>query len=292
MRDREVDRIIGVADRMKLLVAVFDAHDDLDRIIFVRRRNLDRLETTLERAVFLDRLAVFRRRGCAYALNLSTRKSRFQNVGRVQRTLGGTGTHQSMKLVDEDDGVLILHQLFHDGLEPLFELATVLGPGDDEREIERQYTLVSEETGHFAVRDALREPFDNGRLSYSRLADQNRIVLGAAAQDLHHPLEFLITADQRVKLVVHRGLGQVAGELNQQAGFTIALRRRGLLLGRPRQLLTNGKQTQSALVQYLRCEALLFTQQSQQEMFRTDMLVREPLCFLRRVGQHPLAFIR
>jgi hypothetical protein len=37
-----------------------------------------------------------------------------------------------VQLVNEDDGVLILHQLFHDGLEALFELAAVLGAGDDQ----------------------------------------------------------------------------------------------------------------------------------------------------------------
>src|SRR5882757_1215146 len=276
---------------MEFLVAVLNPHDDPDRIFFVRRRYLDCLETTLKRAVLLDRLAIFRRRGCANALNLAARESRLQNVGRIERTLGRTGAHQGVKLIDEDDGVLILHQLFHDGLEPLFKLAAVLGTGNDEREIESQYALVSQKTGHFAVGDALRQPFDNGSFSYSRLANQNRIVLGAAAQDLDHALEFLIAADQRVELVIHRGLGEVAGELYQQAGFAITLGGWSLLLRSPRQFLTDGKQAQSTLVQYLRCEALFFAQQSQQEMFRTNVLMRETLCFLCGVGQDPLALV-
>ena len=168
------------------------------------------------------------------------------------------------KLVDEDDGVLILHQLLHDGLEPLFKLAAVLGSGDDERQIERQHALVGQEAGHLAVGDALRQPFDDGRLAYARLADQHRIVLGAAAQDLHHALQLLIAADQRIELVIHCRLGQVARELYQQAGFAIALGGRRLFLRGPRQFLTNGEQTQPALVQYFCGKALFFAQQSQQ----------------------------
>jgi hypothetical protein len=36
-----------------------------------------------------------------------------------------------MKLINEDDRVLIFHQLLHDGLQTLFELAAVLGTGND-----------------------------------------------------------------------------------------------------------------------------------------------------------------
>jgi hypothetical protein len=127
-----VDRIIGVADRMELFVAILDAHDDLDRVFLIRRRHLDRLEAALEGAIFFDRLAIFRRRGCADALNLAPRQSRLEDVGCVQRTLRRARAHQGVQLIDEDDRVLVLHQLFHDGLEPLLELAAVLGPGNDE----------------------------------------------------------------------------------------------------------------------------------------------------------------
>jgi hypothetical protein len=37
-----------------------------------------------------------------------------------------------VQFVDKDDGVLILHQLLHDGLEPLLELTAILGAGHDE----------------------------------------------------------------------------------------------------------------------------------------------------------------
>ena len=117
-----------------------------------------------------------------------------------------------MQFVDEDDGVLILHQFFHDGLEALFELAAILGAGDDERKIESKDALVGQEGRDFAVGDALRESFDDGGLADAGLADQNRIVLRAAAENLDDAIDFAVAADQRIELAVHGGLSQVAGE--------------------------------------------------------------------------------
>src|SRR3954468_15196300 len=102
-----------------------------------------------------------------------------------------------MQLVDEDDGVLVLHQFLHDGLEALFKLSAILGAGDDEREVKGEDALVGEEGWHFAVGDALREAFDDGGLAYARLADEHRIVLGASAEDLNGALEFSFASDER-----------------------------------------------------------------------------------------------
>ena len=195
-----------------------------------------------------------------------------------------------MQLVDEDDGVLILHQLLHDGLEPLFKLAAILGAGDDQRKIERQDPLVGEKARHVALGDALREPFDDGGLADARLSDQHGIVLGAPAQNLHHALELMISANERIEHAIHRRLRQVAAELRQQRTLLGAIRR-SLLRLRTRQLFPNRREPQSALMQDFRREALLFAQQAQQQMLRADVLVIEPLGFFGAIGQHPLALV-
>ena len=257
---------------------------------FVRRRHLDGLEAALERPVLLDRLAELGRRGGADALDLAARERRLQDVGGVQRTFGRARAHQRVQLVDEDDGVLVLHQLLHDGLQPLFELAAVLGAGHDQRKVQRQDALVGQEGRHVALGDALRQAFDDGRLADARLADQHRIVLGAAAEDLDHPLQFVIAPDQRVEGVVHGGLGQIAAELRQQRAF-LGPRGRHLFTLRTRQFLADGGQPQTALVQDLRGETLLFAQQAQQQVLGADVLVVQPLGFFRAIGQHALAFV-
>ena len=45
--------------------------------------------------------------------------------------------------------------------------------------------------------------------------NQHWIVLGAAAKDLDDAFQFLVAAHQWIELVIHGGLGQVAGELYQ-----------------------------------------------------------------------------
>ncbi len=229
-------------------------------------------------------------RGGADALDLAARQRGLQDVGGVERAFGRTGAHQRVQLVDEDDGVLVLHQLLHDGLQPLFELAAVLGAGDDQRQVERQNALVGQERRHVAVGDALRQALDDGRLADAGLADQHRVVLGAAAQNLHHALEFVIAPDQRIERAVQRGLRQVAAELGEQRAFLGPAG--GDLLGRrARDLLADLGEPQAALVQNLGGEALLLAQQPEQQVLGADVLVVEPLGLLGAVGQNALALV-
>ena len=100
-----------------------------------------------------DGLAELGRRGGADTLNFAAGQRRLQDVGRVQRTFGRAGADQRVQLVDEDDGVLILHQLLHDGFEPLFKLSAILGPSDDQRQVQRQNFLFGQERRHVAIGD-------------------------------------------------------------------------------------------------------------------------------------------
>ena len=59
--------------------------------------------------------------------------------------------------------------------------------------------------------DALGQPLDDGGLAHARLADEHRIVLGAAGQHLHHAANLLVAADDRIELAVAREVGEVAG---------------------------------------------------------------------------------
>src|SRR5712692_10120234 len=129
--DRVAERFFRVADSVEFFVAFANTLDHLHSLLFVRRGNLHGLQAPLQRTIFLHRLAVFARRRCANALNLSAGKRGFQNIGSVQRAFRGTGAHERVQLVDEHDGVLALHQFLHDGLQPLFKLAAVLGARHD-----------------------------------------------------------------------------------------------------------------------------------------------------------------
>src|SRR5205823_6127773 len=189
------------------------------RVGFGGRRYLDSLEATLERAVLLDGLAEFGGRRGADALDFAARESRLQNVSGVERAFGRTRADQGMQLIDEDNGVLIFHQFFHDGFQTLFKLAAVFGAGDNQRKIESQDAFVSEEGGHVAFGNPLREAFDDRSLADAGLTNEDRVVLGAPAENLHDSLELVVAPDERIERVVHGGLREIAAEFRQQRTF-------------------------------------------------------------------------
>ena len=100
--------------------------------------------------------------------------------------------------------------LLEHGLQALLELAAILRAGDQRAHVERDDPLVLQPFGHVAADDALREAFDDGGLADAGLADQHRVVLGAARQHLDDAADLLVAADHRIELALARQLGQVA----------------------------------------------------------------------------------
>ena len=195
-----------------------------------------------------------------------------------------------MQLVDEDDRVLALHQFLHDGLEPLFKLAAVFRAGHDQGKIQRQNALVGQEGRHVAIGNALRQAFDDGRFADARLADQHGIIFRAAAQNLNDAFEFAFAAHQRIELAFERGLRQVAAELREQRGF-FRTRRGHFFTGAARQFFAQRREPQAALLQDFRAKALLFAQDSEQQMLGADVPVPEALGFFRGEIQDAFGFL-
>ena len=106
-----------------------------------------------------------------------------------------------------------LGHLLEDGLQPVLELAAVLGAGDERAQVERDEALVLQRLGHVAVDDALGEALDDGGLAHAGLADEHRVVLGAAGEHLDDAADLVVAADHRVELALAGELGQVAAVL-------------------------------------------------------------------------------
>ena len=91
----------------------------------------DRLEPPLEGGVLLDVLAVLVEGGGPDEAELAAGQHRLDHVAGVHRPLGRAGADDGVELVDEgDDLALGVGDLLQDRLQPLLELAPVLGPGD------------------------------------------------------------------------------------------------------------------------------------------------------------------
>ena len=235
-RGRHQRRILELHAVMDL-VALAQAAQDRDRVLDGRLADQHRLEAALERRVLLDVLPVLVERRRADGVQLAARQHRLQHLRRVHRALGRAGADDRVQLVDEQDDLAFgFGDLLEDGLQPLLELAAILGAGDQRAHVEGEDLLVLQPFRHVAADDALRQAFDDGRLADARLADEHRVVLGAAREHLDDAADFLVAADDRIELALARQLRQVAAVAGERlvGGFGI-LRRDALVAAHLRQ---------------------------------------------------------
>ena len=207
-------------------------------------------------------------------------KRRLEDVRRVDRAFGRAGADERVQLVDEQDRVVGVPQLFDDLLEALLELAAVLGAGDERADVERQHALVEQRLRDVAGDDPVREALRDRGLADARLADQRRVVLRAAREDLDDPLDLLLAADDRVELAGPRGLGQVDAELIDRRGLAGALRLcRGAGRRALRQdaddLVANLVQVDAEALEDAGGDALALADEAEQQVLRADVVVAE-----------------
>ena len=271
---RRNDRLVHDAGLVVLLVFVLEAAQDTDGIVVRGRLHHDALEAPLQRAVFLDVLAVLIKRGRADALHLAAAERGLEHVRCVDRALGGAGTHEGMQLVDEDDHILTLRDLLHDGLEARLELAAVFRAGDERAQVERHHPLAGQNLGHFLGDDHLGQALDDGRLAHARLANENRVVLRAACKNLDDAFNFIAPADHRIKLVLLGKLGQIAAELIERRGLALVTRARGDRLAKQvDRLLARLLELDAEAAEYLRRKTVLLADDAKQKMLGADIVM-------------------
>src|SRR5581483_9842063 len=263
------------------------------------RRLLDAhlLEAPLERSVALEVLAVLVERRRADRLQLTARERGLQDRRSVDYAFGGTRTDEVMQLVDEQDDVAALHDLLHDLLQALLELTAVLRACDERRQVERVDLLVLQQLRNLVRRDARRETFDDGGLADARLADQHRVVLRAAREDLHQPLDLGLAAHHRIELPLLRLLRQVAAELVEELRALRLLARRAA--ARAALPPAGAGEHADDLVADLLCvgveveqdargDAFVLAHEPEQDVLGADVVVAERQCFPQRELQHLL----
>ena len=191
-------------------VALLQPAQYRDGVLNTRLGDIDRLETPLQRRVFLDVLAILVERGRANAAQLAARELGLEHVRRVGGTLGLARADDGVQLVDEEnDAALGGSDFFQKRLEPLLELAAKLRARHHRRKVHRHDALVLERLRHIAVHDALGEALHDGGLAHARLADEHGIVLRATREHLHHTADFVVAPDDRVNLPLPRERGEV-----------------------------------------------------------------------------------
>ena len=202
---------IGHAHAVMDFVAFLETAQDGDGILDGGFANEDGLEAAFESGVFFDMFAILVEGGGADGMKLAAGQHGLEHVGGVHRALGGTGADERVHLVNEEEDLAFgVADFVENGLEPLLELAAVLGPGHQRAQVERDQTLVFQDCGHVAVDDALGQALGDSGLADAGFADEDGVVLGAAAEDLHDAADFLIAADDGIEVTFAGFGGQVA----------------------------------------------------------------------------------
>ena len=237
-----LDSTLRIAHMVVLFVARLERGQDLDRILDARLLDIDGLEATLEGRVLGEVLAEFLGRGGADNLESTAREHGLEHRARIDGALGRTGTDDGMHLVNKQDNVVGFGRLLDHVLESLLKLTAILGARNKTRQVERPDILVHKVLGHIASSNLLRQALDDSRLAHAGIAQDKRIVLGAARKDLHHALDFLFATNHGIELAVARLLRKVGGELLECVGATPLLLR-GIRAAKERQARTGTTST-------------------------------------------------
>ncbi len=205
--------------------------DDLDRVLDRRFVDVDLLEPAEKRAVLFEMVPELLVGGRADAADRPRGERGLEEVGRVHRPARrGAGTDHGVNFIDKQDRVRKLLELVDDRLQPLLEVAAVARAGEQRAHVERVDHRRLQHLGHITLDDLAGEPFGDCGFADAGVADIERIVLRAAAEDLHRAVDLGHPADQRIDL---SGLGllvEVDGELLERRLFLAAFLL-GLLLG-------------------------------------------------------------
>ena len=196
-----------------LLVGLAKSFEDLDRICDRRFVHLNRLESAFKRRVLFEMFAVLLERGCTDGLQFTAGKHRFEDAGSVDGALSRTRTDKRVDLVYEQDDIATGADLLEYLLESFLEITAIARTGNECAEVQCVDVLIGECVWHGAVNDLASKSLDDGSLAHTRLPDEHWVVLRAPREHLHHALDLVCAADDRVEFLFTGKLGEVAPEL-------------------------------------------------------------------------------
>ena len=288
------------------LVAWAQRAQDRKRLLLRRLADRDGLKAALERRVLFDIPPVLGKRRRADHAELSAPQRGLEDVRRVHRALGAARADDGVQLVKEQNDIALAPHLIKQRLHALLKFAAVLRPRDHRGEVERKQALVHQLVGHLRCRDLLCEPLRHRRLADTRLADEHRVVLRAAREDLHRARDLRVASDHGVELphACHRR--QVVGKLRESASALAALvftqhpvsllcRRARRFVDPPHHRSVKALRVGSRRREQPHRHVAAVAQQAQQQVLRADARTREAhrlgdrhLHRAARAGRQPL----
>ena len=209
-------RLKCLVTNRNLMIILVSLPQPLQHIQSLRTRRLfnhNRLEPSLQRSIFLQVFAVFLPCSCTDYLKFSSCQCRFQNIGRIDRTLRATSTDYCMKFINEEENISTPHCLTDKSFHSLFKLAAVFGAGYHSGKVYCNDLFAKHRLRHTSLFNSRRKPFRNRCLTHSRLTYQARIILRSPAQNLNHTTDFLFPVKDRINLPILCHLIQILAVL-------------------------------------------------------------------------------
>ena len=192
------------------LHSVLSGAENGDRIFDGRLVDHDRLETPFEGGVLFDVFLIFVE-GRSPMQRRSPRASIGLGYCRRPSILRTRRADDGVDFIDEEENLTVgFCDFIEDRFQSFFKFAAVLGPGDEGTHVEGVEGLVLQRFRNVAADDAAGQPFDDGRFADARFPDEYRVVLAAPRQDFDGPADFVVTADDRVELILAGSCRQVA----------------------------------------------------------------------------------
>ena len=282
-RRRRQERVVADAHAVMHLVTLLDAAQDRDRVLDRRLADHDRLEAALKSRVLLDVLAILAQGRRADAAQLAACKHRLQEIACVHRALSRTRADDRMHFIDEEQDLTVrLRDLVQDRLQAFLKLAAELCARNERTHVERVERLILQRFRHIARHDAACQPLDNRRLADARLADEHRVVLRAARQDLDRAANLLVAADHGIDLALLRRIREIAPVLFERLVALLGIAARDVLLAVLLDGIHDAALRKAELATDLLHLIAAVSSNAEQQMLRADVVVLHALgVFLR-----------
>mmetsp|Transcript_31284 Transcript_31284/g.91611 ORF Transcript_31284/g.91611 Transcript_31284/m.91611 type:complete len:270 (-) Transcript_31284:780-1589(-) len=227
-------RLVTDPNSVMDLIPRLQSTENTDGIL--RRGLVDQhlLESSFQRLVLLNVLAILVVGRGTDASDLTTGQGGLQKVGRIHTPTGGTGTDNRVHLVNEENNFsLAFGDLLQNTLESLLELAPHGRSGHQSSEVEPDQTARRlHAVGNITIEHTLGNAFGNSRLAHARIANENRVVFRSSRQNLNGAADLIVTPNHRIQLALPSTFREVNAILVQ--GIVHVLRRarigRALLL--------------------------------------------------------------
>ena len=211
---RRTHRFGGITHIVVRFVLRFQTVDDLHGFFNRGFSHIDFLETTRQGTIFLKDVAELLIRCGTNHADLTAGEQRFDQVSGIHlATRGRTGTDDGVDLIDKQNAVGVLLELFQKRLKAFFKIAAVFSARQQRANIQRVDGAIGNHFRYVALHNTPGETLGNRGFTDAGFTHQQRVVLAATAQYLDRALQLFIATNQRVDTANASKLVEIGGEV-------------------------------------------------------------------------------